>query len=287
MTGISEPTTEPEAAIWRGFRRSELDRAYDNAGHVRDSAAKLADWTARSALLRAARPEFLDLRYGPRDRNRIDVFRCGEAGAPLLVFIHGGYWQRNSKEVFSCLAEGPLARGFDVALPGYTLAPDASLSEIVDEIEAAIGWLREQGPERGFATGRLIVGGWSAGAHLAALACGWRGVDGGLLVSGIYDLEPIRLGILNEKLGLSEGDVGRLSPIGAPGAGVAPAAVIVGGSELPELQRQSADYAAARIAAGVPTRFRILPDRNHFTILDELSSPQGGLTEELAGFLSA
>lgn len=273
MTGISPPAIRPDAPLWRGFTRAELDRAYDNAGHVRDSAARIAAWTERSARLRAARPEGLDLSYGPRERNRIDLFRCGRAGAPLFVFIHGGYWQRNSRQVFSCLAEGPLAHGFDVALPGYTLGPEATLTDIVAEIAAALAWLRREGG----ATGRLIVGGWSAGGHLAALACGLPGVDAGLLISGIYDLEPIRLGVLNDKLGLTEEEVARLSPMRRLAEARAPALVVCGGAELPELQRQSRDYAAARAAP-----LHVLPGENHFTILDGLVSPDGALTGLLA-----
>jgi arylformamidase len=118
--------------------RVQLDAAYNNSAAVANSADKIAEWSERSARLRARQGQLLDLRYGDRPRNRIDVFTCGRAGAPLFVFVHGGYWQRNDKEIFSCMAEGPMADGFDVALPGYTLAPDASLTDIVAEVRAAI-----------------------------------------------------------------------------------------------------------------------------------------------------
>ena len=114
--------------VWRGMTRAQLDAAYDNRAAVANSAQKAAEWTERSARLREREPALLDLRYGPRERNRIDIFRSGTDGAPLLVFIHGGYWQRNTKEMFACMAEGPLAAGFDAALIGYTLAPEARLT---------------------------------------------------------------------------------------------------------------------------------------------------------------
>lgn len=285
MTGISQQATTPEAAVWRGFTRAELDRAYDNAGHVWDSAARLAGWTARSRLLRAARPQLLDRAYGPRERNRIDIFRCGVPDAPLVVFIHGGYWQRNSKEVFSCMAEGPLARGFDVAVPGYTLGPEATLTEIVAEIRAATGWLREHGRALGVATDLLIASGWSAGGHLAALASTWPGVDAALPISGIYDLEPIRLGVLNEKLGLTEQEVERLSPIRLPGSPQTPVMAFAGGDELPELRRQTTDYIAKRLDSDLPSELLMLPGCNHFSILDELVSPEGRVTQGLTTLL--
>ncbi len=282
MTGISAAATTLEPALWRGMDRSRLDLAYDNAGHVGDSAARIAAWSQRSAAFRAERPQLLDLRYGPRERNRIDVFRCGTENAPLFVFIHGGYWQRNSKEVFSCLAEGPLARGFDVALPGYTLGPDATLTEIVEEMRTALAWLRLHGPAHGFACGRIIVGGWSAGAHLAALANAWPGVDGALLISGVFELEPIRLGKLNDKLHLTAHEVDHLSPLRHLDDGDAPAIVLAGCDELPELQWQSLAYAEARHAAGRPTELRLLPGENHFTILDGLISPEREVSATLS-----
>ena len=163
--------------------------------------------------MRAEHPELLDLAYGPRERNRIDVFRCGRANAPLFAFIHGGYWQRNDKNMFACMAEGPLAHGFDVAMIGYTLCPDVTLTELVAETHAAIRWLRKEGPKRGFGTGKLVVSGWSAGGHLTASALPLDEVDAGLAISGIYDVEPCRLNYLNEKLKLTAEEAKAMSPI--------------------------------------------------------------------------
>src|SRR6188768_867679 len=103
-----------------------LDAAYNNTIAVADSARFVAEWQKRSDALAARHPQHLDLRYGPRERNRVDFFPAGRAGAPLLVFIHGGYWQMRAKELFRFLAAGPLARGVSFANVGYTLAPDAT-----------------------------------------------------------------------------------------------------------------------------------------------------------------
>ena len=271
--------------IWRGMTRAELDRAYNNGAAVPDSAAIVAGWTRQSEAFRAAHPEFLDLAYGPRIRNRLDVFRCGAAGAPLLVFIHGGYWQRNSKEAFACMAQGPLARGFDVALVGYTLAPEVRLTEIVGEIGAAIDWLRREGPAHGVATGKLVVSGWSAGGHLTAAMMGRPGVDAGLAISGVFDVEPCRLNYLNDALRLDDTEAEAMSPIRHLPSRSGPLVVAVGGRELPELQRQSRDYAAARESAGLPTCLLPLPEHDHFTVLDELMRPDGVLAASLAGLI--
>ena len=280
MTGISPQATRPEPALWRGMSRAQLDVAYDNTNAVAESSSLLAEWTRRSEKMRADHPQLLDLAYGPRERNRIDIFRCGRDEAPLFVFIHGGYWQRNSRSVFSCMAEGLLSHGIDVALPGYTLAPNASLGEIVDEVQAAIRWLRREGPALGVATGRLVVSGWSAGGHLAAVAMAMPEVDAGLAISGIYDLEPIRLGVLNDKVGLTTEDVAALSPLSNIPARAGNLAVAYGTSELPELQRQSRAFAEAWQARGLPGTLVSVGNANHFTILEELRQPGGELAQQ-------
>jgi len=266
------------AVVWRGMNRATLDVAYNNAAAVAGSADWIARWTARTRDLRARHPEHLDLAYGARPRNRIDLFRSGAAAAPLLAFIHGGYWQRNAKEVFGCLAAGPLARGIDVAMVGYTLCPEIRLTGLVAEIEAAVEWLAARARERGFPARRIAVAGWSAGGHLTALAMRHRAVDGGLAISGIFDLEPIRLGSLNDAVRLDPPEVEALSPIRQIPRAAGPLIVAHGERELPELQRQSREYWAAWEGAGLRGRLLALGDRDHFSILDELEQPGGALT---------
>jgi arylformamidase len=268
--------------IWRGMTRAELDAAYNNSAAVANSAEKIVEWRDRSAQLRSRQTALLDLPYGARPRNRIDVFACGREEAPLFVFIHGGYWQRNDKETFACMAEGPMADGFDVALPGYTLAPDVSLTAIVDEIRSAIVWLRQKGPDLGIAGGRLVVGGWSAGGHLAAMATEMPEVDAGLSISGIFDVEPCRQNYLNDKLGLSQMEASAMSPINRLALTSGPLIVTYGTGELSELQRQSQDYGQARKAAGLPGALLPLEGHDHFSILEELAMPGGRLVAALS-----
>jgi acetyl esterase/lipase len=248
--------------------RAALDAAYNNSAAVKDSARIVADWEARSARLRAAHPEGMDLRYGPDERNRIDYFAARRDG-PVLAFIHGGYWQNRSKEVFSFVAEGPLAWGINVALIGYTLAPQKRLDGIVAEIRLALDWLFKSIPMLGGDPARLLVSGWSAGGHLTAMAMDHPAVKGGLAISGIYDLEPMRLSYINDKLRLDEAEARRNSP----GATDKKLFIAYGADELPELCRQSEDYAKL-----LNTRATSVPRRNHFTVLEELASPHGALT---------
>ena len=267
--------------LWHGMTRAQLDAAYNNSAAVKNSAEKLADWIARSEAVRARRNELLDIAYGPHRRNKIDIFTCGKPDAPLLAYIHGGYWQRNAKEYYACLAEGPLSRGFDVAMIGYTLAPNATLTQIVAEIRSALAFLRTEGPRYGVARAKLIVSGWSAGGHLTAM--GLSEADAGLAISGIYDIEPCRLNYLNEKLTLSMDEQTALSPIKQLPPSSPPLVIAYGTGELPELQRQSRDYHAARGAGGLPSQLLALEGHDHFSILEELASPIGRLTEALVG----
>ena len=272
--------------LYLGMDRTQLDAAYNNSAAVADSARILADWQARSDRVRAAHPRYLDLRYGDAERNRIDYF-VAHRDAPVLVFIHGGYWQMRAKENFAFLAAGPLAHGINVALVAYTLAPDKRLTGIVAEIREAIAWLITHLNRLGGDPRRLYVSGWSAGGHLTALALDESRVKGGLAVSGIYDLEPMRLCYINDKLNLDEREVRELSPLSRLPKGSAPLVLAYGGSELPELQRQSENYAAARARHEMPSTLAKLAGHNHFTILEELADPDGaltGLVRELVGY---
>ena len=263
--------------IYCGMDQAALDAGYNNTTAVSNSSALLHDFDQRSAALRAAHGAHLDLRYGPAPRQRIDYFAAGQPG-PLLIFIHGGYWQMRAKESFSFLAAGPLAHGMHVAMVGYTLAPDASLTEIVAEVRASIAWLKNKAAEFGGDPERMIVSGWSAGGHLTALCIDEPGVIGGVAISGIYDLEPIRLSYLNEKLRLSDAELSLLSPLHLP-LSDQPLTITYGTGELPELQRQSEQFGEAR--RNLPGKVCPLPQHNHFTILNELAAVDGAITRQV------
>jgi acetyl esterase/lipase len=170
-----------------------------------------------------------------------------------------------------------MARGIDVALVGYTLAPEATLTQIVDEVRSAVRWLRLEGPKRGVAAGKMVVSGWSAGGHLTAMT--FDDADAGLAISGVFDIEPCRLNYLNEKLNLTTDEVLALSPIRQLSSCSGPLTIAYGTAELPELQRQSRDYHAAREAAKLPSKLLPLGGHDHFSILEELAEPRGQLTE--------
>src|SRR4051795_8178546 len=262
---------------WRKLSRQELDLGLNNGVAVPESADIVAGWDQRSALMRAQYPEHLDLRYGPRERNRIDFLKCAEGG-PTLLFIHGGYWQTRAKETFTAFAAGPMAHGINVAMIGYTLAPDAPLDEIVTEIRAGLDFLAAQLPALGGDADRIVVSGWSAGGHLTSMSLSHPRVKAGMAISGIYDLEPIRHSYLNVKLGLAEAASRSNSPAMQAAGPAKPLSLVVGSAELPLLRKQSADFAGHRAKYGLPVTYEEIPGANHFTIMNEMLSSKGRIT---------
>jgi arylformamidase len=271
---MSTPFDTPD---WRSMSQQERDLGLNNGVAVAGSADLVAGWDRRSAEMRAQYPDHLDLRYGPRERNRIDFLKAAD-NAPTLLFIHGGYWQTRAKETFALFAGGPMAHGINVALIGYTLAPDATLDDIVAEIHGGLDFLAAQLPDLGSDPTQIVVSGWSAGGHLTSMALSHPHVKAGMAISGIYDLEPIRHSYLNVKLGLDEATSQRNSPMMQAGGALKPLSLVVGSAELPLLRRQTADFAGRRAKYGLPVTYEEIPGANHFTIMDELLSPTGRIT---------
>jgi arylformamidase len=271
-------TTPFDAPDWRSLSQEALDSGLNNSAAVAGSGNMVEGWEKLSAEMRARHGAHLNLQYGPRERNRVDFVKSRASNAPTLLFIHGGYWQMRSKDAFTRFAAGPMAHGINVALIGYTLAPDATLEQIVAEIHAGIDYLAGRLPGLGADAKRLVASGWSAGGHLTAMAMMNPHIRGGVAISGIYDLEPIRHSYLNVKLGLDEAMSRRNSPMLLTTDAMKPMILTVGGAELPLLRQQTANFAAYRVKCGLPVTYEEIPGTNHFTIMDEMAQPEGRIT---------
>jgi arylformamidase len=264
--------------LYRGMTRAELDRAYDNRSYVGDSAACLARWAEGSAALYRQAEVHRDMRYGPAPRQRLDFFPAQSAGRPTVFFIHGGYWQWCDKEDESFAACGPLAHDINVAVVEYTLCPEIDLDGMAAEIHAAVDWLVPRLASFDADPEQLIAVGSSAGAHLAAMLAGRPDVKGCLLISGVYELEPIRLGRLNDVIRMDRDMALRNSPLLHLPGKAGPVCFAVGENDLPEMQRQTRDYYGRWIAAKLPGWDLTVAGANHFTIMDEMADPNGALT---------
>ncbi len=271
---------------------AELERQYDNRGNVPEHPAIIAGWARDAEAYRAeaaARGEAaLDIAYGPQERQKFDLFGPGARGidAPLLMFIHGGYWRSLDRASFSHLAKGANAHGVTVALPSYRLCPAVSMDEIVDDLRAAALALWKRFGRR------FAVAGHSAGGHLTACLVGtdWTRIDpsrprdmttAGYSVSGLFDLAPLTRVSVNADLRMDAAAAERLSPVRlAPPQGVVLDAVY-GGDETAEYARQSRAIVEAWAAAGATTRLEALPGANHFTAPAPLSDPASAMTRRV------
>jgi arylformamidase len=286
---VSDLAGEPAAAsspqdVWESLSQTERDAAYNNNAAVANSAELVAERDRLAAEFRGANASKLDLKYGPKPRNKIDVYRSENRDAPCLVFIHGGYWQKNSREVFAHYAEGALAVGWSVAMPSHTLAPDASLIEIVAELGEALDWIAREGRQHGL-NGPVVLAGWSAGGHLAAMLLGHSVVRAGLAISGVYELGPIRDTFLNGALKLTDREIETLSPLRLPVVNK-PMAIVYGTAEVPALVRDSRALHRHREKAGAAGPLIPIEGADHFTILDEFRTADGALVKAALAILA-
>lgn len=240
----------------------------------------LAQYREQSVRAHATLEVRRDLRYGAAPRALLDFFPApaGVEHAPLLVYIHGGYWQELSKDDSAFLAPAWHAAGCAHAVIGYTLAPQATVAQIVDECRAALAWLHAHSGELGFARDAVLVAGSSAGGYLAA-ACADRSpvpVRGIVPVSGVYDVAPLIGTSINDALKLNEASAAALD-LFAPERRFAPAVVAWGEIETGEFRRQSRDFAARLAREGTPATVMEVPGRNHFDVVLELGDATSAL----------
>ena len=263
--------------LYRGLGKEALDAAYNNTNAVgiEQRNAYISDWETRSEIVNNIWRPRCNIPYGSRPRQRLDVFSCGTAEAPTLLYIHGGYWQMGDKETYWFIGDSAVASGYNFVLVEYTLAPEVRMDEIVSEIHEAIDWVILNIDEYGGDPRRVFISGHSAGGHLTAMGMSDQRVAGGIAISGLFDLEPIRLNYLNQKLGLDEAEMLRNSPMNNIPSEPSPLVVTVGLGELPELIRQSEDYYNAWQCQGLPGQYLRIPERDHFSVLEELAKPDG------------
>ena len=284
-------------SLYREFDTvDELTAQYDIEATVPDFGAYADDYVARSAATRERLGGTLDVRYGATLTETFDVFpgTGAEGLAPALFFVHGGFWKATDSKVWSYVADGMAPHGVTTVVENYTLAPAVTVGEITRQHRAAFAYLYRNAEELGVDRSKIVIAGHSAGGHAigALLATDWAGeyrlpaqpFAGALPVSAVMDLRPLVHSFVQPWLNLTVEDTLALSPqLNLPTA-VPPTLAVVGTQETDEFERQSRDWAAACVEAGLPVDFRTL-ERNHFDILDDLADPDGELTRAVLGFL--
>ena len=266
-------------------RFADPDDAWANAAHIEDSDAFLMHWAGRAADWRVAHPPEI-LVHGSHPRERTFVYTPPGSSRGLAIIVHGGYWSRFSPDDFSHLARGALTHGWTVAMPGYPLCPDASISDIC----ASIGRAIESTAHR--VSGPVRLAGHSAGGHLVTHAsCAHSTLDPAvaarltsvLSISGVHDLVPLLQTGMNATLALDEATARALSPARlAPRPGTR-AIAWVGADERPEFVRQNALLAAAWAPLGAEVATHVEPARHHFDVIEDLTDAHSPMMQAWLG----
>jgi arylformamidase len=274
---VAQPSAKEEGV--------DYEAEYNNRARVPEHTEIAERWSLLSSAYRLAGNTELDQPYGTRERHRYDLFHADAAGAPLVVYIHGGYWQRGDRKDYSFVARELNAAGVSVAIPSYTLSPAVSVMEIADEMQACMTALWRKTGKRPMAIGH------SAGGHLTAemlARSSWgSGVPGDLVrygyaISGVFDLAPLIGTSLNEALGLTAGTARAASPLFRPPAPQGRRLVAaVGGAESGEFLRQSRAIAEAWGKVGLDAKYEVIAGANHFTVVDELTRPDSDMLKRI------
>lgn len=285
--------------VYKGLSREELEAQYflrgTRPGYEENDIPRWLEQSRR--FVEAAEGSRLDLVYGPRERNRLDFFPAKGNPNGFALYIHGGYWQRGDKSVYSFMAEPFVQRGVSVALMNYQMCPDVRMSEIAPQARLAVAWLWRHAADLGIPRGGFNVMGHSAGGHLTVemLFTDWpeEGADlprdllhAGVAVSGIYDFEPVLYCSENDGLRMDADEARRVGPIHRQPVVDTPHLVAFGMNEPPEMHRQSRAY-ADRVKERI-TRLECLavPDADHFETVDVLADEKSELFARAIGYIT-
>ncbi len=267
-------------ALWRDFDRAGLDAELNLRARTPEHVDYFARWAEESAEVRRRLSALEHIAYGPGAGETLDLFLPDEKPAPLLIFIHGGYWQTLDKGDFSFLAPAFIERGIAFASLNYSLAPEAPIGQMVEEVARAIAWLRDNAARYDLDSRRFSISGHSAGGHLACMAFSddqpsapaHLPLRACVSVSGIYQLEPLRHSYQQEVLKLDAESTAALSPHAViPASPPGPLLLAVGQDEPDEFVVQQSEYQAAWTAAGHEVRAQVMEGRHHFSAVEALS----------------
>ena len=278
--------------LYRNFvTQEQIDEEYNPLISARDASSVVDGWAKKSRRARETLDCKLRMRYGPTKEEYIDLFPAEDSGAPLHLFIHGGYWRKGIADDFSFIARDLVASGVSVGVMNYSLCPSVKLAEIVRQTRAAVYWLATNKVELACGLGNLSISGHSAGGHLVSMALATRWVEdygleenpikGACAISGVFDLAPLPYSFLQPKLQLDMGDVRDLSPIYHLPKEAPNLAVVVGSEETSEFIRQSRDFFDLWTASGLDGKWLEVPSVHHFNILNGLEDKDSDLFQSI------
>lgn len=261
----------------------------------RKAVANVEQYVQRAAEIsratRSRRQGRLDIRYGAGKLATLDVFPAADAHAPLHVFLHGGYWRGRDKRDYSYVADALVPLGITTVVMNYDLCPDVELPAIVAQVRDGFEWVHAHAAELGGNPDSMTASGHSAGAHLIAAALSAYSASNlpphmpraAVLISGVYELEPVLSISVNQEIRLRPEQVDPMSPMRHPPAPAVPLMVVVGGTETDGFVSQSRTFADTCHAHGSASSYVELPGRNHFTIMQLMETPDDVLSRMIDG----
>ncbi|HLY46593.1 MAG TPA: alpha/beta hydrolase [Stellaceae bacterium] len=273
--------------VFLDYDQAALDAAYNQAAYAANREQLIARRASDSAAARARIGAPDRVPYGDAAIEQLDIYRAPADRAPVVIFVHGGAWRGGLAKDCAAAAEMLLAAGAHYVVPDFSWVQDVggSLMVMADQVRRAIAWVCRNSAGFGGDPSRLYLAGQSSGAHLAAVALttDWQRTfdlpadifKGGLCISGIYDLAPVRLSARSSYVKFDDETVAALSPIRHLDRLSAPLVVAYGTCETPEFQRQNREFAAAIAAAGKPVRLLVAEHYNHFELPETLANPYG------------
>lgn len=255
--------------------------AFENGAYIANAAEIRDGWSVRAEAFRATAASTRDVPYGDHARAAYDLFQT-PAPKGTLIFVHGGYWHQTDKNTWSHLAAGAIARGWNVAMPSYPLAPEVPLGQITAHVARAVRTIMDA------TEGPVALAGHSAGGHLVTrMACPDIDLPRERItritsISGLHDLRPLRHSAMNETLGLSSEEATQESPALHTPVGGTQINAVVGAAERPEFLRQTRLLAEAW-QGQIDIRDLYVPGTNHFTVIDALTDPGSALMTAVLG----
>lgn len=281
------------------FTPEEFEAQYNlRIGRPDYDVTVIPDWTARSETAKEAMSCALDIRYGEGERQKLDVYSCGDESAPTLVYFHGGYWQRGDKAIYGFLAQPFVEANVNVVVVGYDLCPAVTITRISEEAREAMAYIWRNALELSVNRDRITVMGHSAGGHITQMMMGtdWPAyfevlprdlVKAGIPVSPLSLLEPVRLTQgLNAGIRMDATEAAAQSPmLHHPPLTDAPQLVVVGGAETDEFHRQAKMYVDAFATDDRTLDLYIVPDVDHFDELNVLADPESSFFIQIVKML--
>ncbi len=266
--------------IWRGYTQAELDRQYNSRGTVPDVSLYLNDYAARTSQAKTQLRCIDNLRYGDQADKLLDIYPASQSNAPVMVYLHGGDWRTLSKEDSGFAAPAFVARGAMLVVLDFTLVPHTTLPAMGEQVRKALLWLHKNVASYGGDPQRIHIAGHSSGANLVGqllLTAPAGQIKSAVFISGLGDLEPVRLSFRNEKLHLTPEVAAQVSLLKHQPGRICPMLVAVGQNETEDYRRQSRDVADHWRAQGNACELFELPGRHHFDAVLEWADPKSAL----------